>query len=559
MQLFHKILSIAACAAISFSAFVGTVGTLETNAATFSQINASNVFVKQNTNYTCTLASNVMLLRRTAMMRGDSDWASITESACRSTLWYEGVGQYHYYNYKDINVSYAYISSSPADELKAALARHPEGIAVYDYDYPHAILLTDYTDGVFYCADPANSTPSGRMPVSNALINISGVDTYWYVTSPSVSVSSSNINSGSSGGETTIKTVSSTNYTITATSGVNMRSGAGTSYSIVSGIPYNKTVAVTKTASAGGATWGYTTYGSVSGWFCLDYAKKTSSNGSSSALSNDSEIDTEWITINYPITLTGKASGGTGEYQYAYFIKRPGESDWAGLKDFSSTSQYSITLVNKGNYEFCVKVKDSSNKIEKKYFSVAVSVDPLQAYANVNTEDLTLGKSLVVKASATGGYHGYEYAIYYKNPKYDNWITLQDYASATKQTFTPVYTGTYEICVKTRDKKGNYAKDYTYVNVEKSSLQNTSSLSSQKIRLGETVSINASAEDGKPGYTYAVYYMNPKSDTWHCLQNYNSNSQLSLKPVYKGTYQICVKVSDSEGIKVNQYMNLEVQ
>ena len=50
------------------------------------------------------------------------------------------------------------------------LAEHPEGIVLYDRRQPHAVLLTDYTDGVFYCSDPAGSVSSGlcrfRQPAS---------------------------------------------------------------------------------------------------------------------------------------------------------------------------------------------------------------------------------------------------------------------------------------------------------------------------------------------------------------------------------------------------------
>lgn len=62
-------------------------------------------------------------------------------------------------------------------------------------------------------------------------------------------------------------------YIITSNDGVNMRSGAGTSFSKVSAIPYGATVVVTKTEKADGYNWGYTTYGGVSGWFVIDFAQ----------------------------------------------------------------------------------------------------------------------------------------------------------------------------------------------------------------------------------------------------------------------------------------------
>lgn len=79
-------------------------------------------------------------------------------------------------------------------------------------------------------------------------------------------------------------------YRITSDDGVNMRSGAGTSYSIVSAIPYGVSVNVTKTQGAGGYNWGYTTYNGVSGWFVTDFAQLINSNGN---VEDEDEPDTD--------------------------------------------------------------------------------------------------------------------------------------------------------------------------------------------------------------------------------------------------------------------------
>ncbi len=65
-------------------------------------------------------------------------------------------------------------------------------------------------------------------------------------------------------------------WKITSDDGVKLRSGAGTSYSQVGYIPYKAEITVTETKSAGGYTWGKTSYGGVSGWCVLNYAEKIS-------------------------------------------------------------------------------------------------------------------------------------------------------------------------------------------------------------------------------------------------------------------------------------------
>lgn len=56
-----------------------------------------------------------------------------------------------------------------------------------------------------------------------------------------------------------------------------MRSGAGTSYSSVTFVPDNVTLNVTKVSTAGGYTWGYTSYNGKTGWVALDFCTFVSS------------------------------------------------------------------------------------------------------------------------------------------------------------------------------------------------------------------------------------------------------------------------------------------
>ena len=155
--------------------------------ATFEDINQSDVFVKQQTNYTCTLASAVMMVRRAAMASGNTNWAGITESSMRGTAWsvsHDGM----WYNFTFAGITVGHGDLNGTGHLIQLLSSHPEGIVVYNTSVPHAILVTDYTDGVFYCADPSNLIVSGRIPNSSASISVASCSEYWYVSSPSISI-----------------------------------------------------------------------------------------------------------------------------------------------------------------------------------------------------------------------------------------------------------------------------------------------------------------------------------------------------------------------------------
>ena len=70
---FIFLLSILALAPVCAISTVSNASAVDINT-----LNSPSVFVKQQESYTCTLASNVMMLRRAALLRGDSDWKSIT-------------------------------------------------------------------------------------------------------------------------------------------------------------------------------------------------------------------------------------------------------------------------------------------------------------------------------------------------------------------------------------------------------------------------------------------------------------------------------------------------
>lgn len=63
---------------------------------------------------------------------------------------------------------------------------------------------------------------------------------------------------------------------VTATDGLNIRQGAGTSFDILSAVPYGAVLKVTRWTSGGAYKWGLIEYDGVKGWVALDYTRKIS-------------------------------------------------------------------------------------------------------------------------------------------------------------------------------------------------------------------------------------------------------------------------------------------
>lgn len=179
------------------------------SAATYKDLNADNVFLKQKTSVTCTLASAAMLMRRTAICAESYDWENITEENIRETAWIEGTGLRWNYTCYNITIGHGYFSSDVdnKEELLKLLEENPQGVVIYNgglKGQSHAVLLCDYdkkTD-TFYVADPAQNAPNGRIPFIESTIvgetqdeQIENLTAYWYIISPLVTVEDDNFSS----------------------------------------------------------------------------------------------------------------------------------------------------------------------------------------------------------------------------------------------------------------------------------------------------------------------------------------------------------------------------
>lgn len=139
-------------------------------------INNSDVFVKQSQRGRCTLASAVMLLRRKAILNGQS-YTDITEAAIQSIAWAPGLR--YDFSYRGMSVTHSDYIGTISDKkgyLINMLNSRPEGVVIYELNTPHAVLLTDYDSGTdtFYAADPSTYAGYGRMTLNSTIISGSG-------------------------------------------------------------------------------------------------------------------------------------------------------------------------------------------------------------------------------------------------------------------------------------------------------------------------------------------------------------------------------------------------
>ena len=111
--------------------------------------------------------------------------------------------------------------------------------------------------------------------------------------------------------------------------------------------------------------------------------------------------------------------------------------------------------------------------------------------------------------------------------------------------------------MKVKDSNGTIVKKFFTVTVSQG-LTNNSVLSSTSLTLGNTVIATCKATGGTGYYNYAVYYKRTSQSAWTTAQNFASNAKVTFKPAAATTYDVCVKVKDSDGTIVKKYFTLTV-
>ena len=275
-------------------------------------------------------------------------------------------------------------------------------------------------------------------------------------------------------------------------------------------------------------------------------------------LVNNSTLSVTSIKLGSSVTATGAATGGTKPYQYQVVYKLSTASSWTTAKAYNSTASVTFKPSAGGTYSVCIKVKDADNTEVKKFFTLKVEASALVNNSTVSPTKVTLGNNVTVKCAASGGSGSYKYAVFYKASSASTWTTKQDFSSTSSVSIKFTGTGTKNICIKVKDGAGTIVKKYIDVVVEKG-LTNTSKLSASTITLGSTAKAVCSATGGTGYYNYAVFYKKTSDTSWATAQNYSSNDTVTFKPAKATTYDVCLKVKDTNGTESKKYVTLTVK
>ena len=199
----------------------------------------------------------------------------------------------------------------------------------------------------------------------------------------------------------------------------------------------------------------------------LDAEEEELSIGVDIVYEDENAYETGAIVLGTSVSFAAEGVGGSGDYTYAFYTRKEGDTKWTCRQSFKDNAAITLTPEFTGNYEICVKVKDSAGNVAKVYPDLLV----LNAFDNTTTisaETIKKGKTVTVSCSAAGvAEDEVIYGVYYKKTTDKKWVTKQDYDENTEVTIKPAKAADYIICVKAKNiNDGTISKKYFNVKVE---------------------------------------------------------------------------------------------
>ena len=169
-------------------------------------------------------------------------------------------------------------------------------------------------------------------------------------------------------------------------------------------------------------------------------------------------VNTSYVSqhaiVGEKVVLKGSATGGDGNYKFAYYYRRNSDKTWKTAGTEWGTSQYATFKPGYADvYEICIKVKDGNGTTVKKYLSLAANKtdNSLECYGTVSNTIYTFGKTIKITGSAKNNIGTVKYKYEFRKASSWTFETIKDYSSSTSVQWTAPQKGAFTIRITADD------------------------------------------------------------------------------------------------------------
>lgn len=280
-----------------------------------------------------------------------------------------------------------------------------------------------------------------------------------------------------------------------------------------------------------------------------------------SDLENSSYLGSASVYTDTPVTIYGKASGGTAPYKYAFYYKRSTNTKWNVIgTEFGSAESVTFTSGNAADFDIKVIAKDSSGAKAEKLLSLRVTEN--QSFKNtswINTEIAQIGDDVRVTGAAEGGEGSYTYAFYFKRSSNSKWNRIgTEFGDKKYAVLVPSAAASYDMKVIAKDEGGNMVTRTFTVNVVKSlELTNISTLTATSVAPGKTVTLAGRVIGGTKPCTFEFYFKRSANSKWNKLSYGNdAGTYAKFTPTNAAEFDLKVVAYDAAGAKSEKLFKL---
>ena len=302
------------------------------------------------------------------------------------------------------------------------------------------------------------------------------------------------------------------------------------------------------------------------GWYTdMDYTTKVTHIDTSSAtdmtlyakwvekiepLEISATVDKNQINIGDSVVLSATATGGDGNYTYSFLVYNMSTGKWTRLrKEFTEDNSYTWKAEAAGNCKFFIEVKDGTGQVVRSSALQVNVMEELKITAQSTSNIVSVGDTIKLTATATGGDGNYTYSFLVYNMSTGKWARLRkEFTENNSYTWKASTAENRKFFIEVKDGTGNVVRssalEINVVEELKISAQSTSNA----VSIGDKIKLSATATGGDGNYTYSFLVYNMSTGKWARLRKeFTEDNSYTWKATSEGNRKFFIEVKDGTG------------